>query len=70
MIYKSIFPSHTVLLKGVVMNKKDKPIILDVTFSPEIAADLKAKKIRAFAPMSAAELIWLEALEAIDTTDS
>lgn len=37
------------------------PIIIDVTFSPQIAADFKAKKVRAFIPISAAELIWLEA---------
>lgn len=42
------------------------PIIIDVTFSPQIAADLKAKKIRAFAPISAAELIWLESLPTDD----
>jgi len=48
------------------MSKKDKPIIIDVVFSPEIAAKLRAKKVRAFAPMSAAELIWLEALPTVD----
>ena len=42
------------------------PIIIDVTFSPQIAADLKAKKIRAFAPISASELIWLESLPTDD----
>ena len=45
-----------------VSNKRSEPIIIDVTFSPEIAAKLRAKKIRAFAPVSAAELIWLESL--------
>lgn len=50
-------------MKTIVQNKKTskKPIILDVTFSDSIAADLKAKKVRAFIPISAAELIWLEA---------
>jgi len=52
------------------MSKKDKPIIIDVIFSPEIAADLKAKKVRAFVPMSAAELIWLDSLPTIDESGS
>jgi hypothetical protein len=40
------------------------PIIIDVTFSPQIAAEFRAKKVRAFVPISAAELIWLESLPA------
>jgi hypothetical protein len=46
-----------------------EPIIIDVTFSPQIAADLKAKRVRAFVPVSAAELIWLEAQSVDDDSD-
>lgn len=47
-----------------VKSKHDpgQPIIIDVVFSPQIAADFKAMKISAFIPVSAAELIWLESL--------
>ena len=49
-----------------VSKKQSEPIIIDVTFSPEIAAKLRAKEINAFAPISAAELIWLESLPTIE----
>lgn len=41
--------------------KRKKPIITNVTMSPEVAAKLRAKECSAFVPVSAAELIWAEA---------
>ncbi len=51
---------NTELYKG--QDQKSGTTVTNTIFSPQIAADLKAKRVRAFIPVSAAGLIWREAL--------
>ena len=67
---ETISPDHPEAVQSQSPGQQSVPIITNTTVSPQVAADLKATRVRAFVSVSAAERIWMEAQSMDDNSDT